>query len=239
MPGLQLQLGDIVAEVHYKDIRNIHLCALPPDGHIRISAPKGMNLDTLRAFVLSRLAWIRQKQRKFRSQARETPREYIPRESHYAWGTRYLLSIQERDAPPGISLTPTRLILQVRPGSTPEQRAALLAAWYRDQLRASAQPLIAHWEPRLGVKAGRLFVRHMKTRWGSCNPDTGAIRLNTELARKPRHCLEYIVVHELIHLLEPTHSPRFQELLQQHLPTWRASRDELNALPIRHEDWEY
>jgi len=190
-------------------------------------------------FVVSRLSWIRQQQRKFLAQERETPREFLPKESHYVWGRRHLLEIIERDAAPSVDLTPGKVRLYVRPGASTETRKEVMAQWHRDQVREAATALIARWEPLLGVQAGKLFVQHMRTRWGSCNPAKGSIRLNTDLARKPRECLEYIVVHELMHLLEPTHNDRFQALMDHHLPQWRELRDRLNRLPVRHEEWGY
>lgn len=232
-------LGETNVEVAFKAIKHVHLTVHPPAGRVRVAAPDHMNLETVRAFAISKLSWIRQQQRKIQSQERETPRELLPRESHYVWGRRHLLQVQELDAPPLITTRPGKLRLQVRPGTSQETRQELLAQWYRDQVREAAQRLIPAWEKRLGVAAGRLFVQHMKTRWGSCNPAKGSIRLNTELAKKPRECLEYIVVHELAHLLEPTHNERFTALLDESLPQWRSLRNRLNRLPVRHEEWGY
>ena len=232
-------LGDIAVDVVFKDIKNIHLSVYPPDGKVRIAAPSRMDFDTLRVFAVSKLAWIKQQQRRLREQARETPREFLDRESHSLWGTRYLLKVIEEDASPSVLLTPRSLVLRVRPGTSEEQRQAIIAAWYRRQLREAATGLIARWEALLGVRAGRVFVQRMKTRWGSCNPDSRAIRLNTELAKKPQQCLEYIVAHELTHLLERHHDARFTALLDAHLPQWPQYRDLLNSLPLAHEEWGY
>jgi predicted metal-dependent hydrolase len=237
--GVRINLGDITADVVFKDIKNIHLSVHPPDGKVRISAPSRMNLDTIRVFAISKLAWIKQQQKKLREQERETPREYLERESHYVWGRRYLLTIVENNEAPGVELRHSRMLLRIRPGTTEAKRQALVEAWYREQIRKAVPPLIAGWEPLLEVKVGRFFVQHMKTRWGSCNPGNGTIRLNTELAKKPRECLEYIVVHEMAHLSEPTHNARFIALMEQFLPDWRLRRDQLNQLPVRHEEWEY
>lgn len=235
----QVKLGDISVDVVLKDIKNVHLSVHPPTGRVRIAAPARMKLDTIRVFAISKLGWIKQQQRKLRAQERETPREYLERESHYLWGKRYLLTVREADQPPSIELKHSRMILSVRPGSDDERRREVVDAWYRDELKRAAQPLIAKWEPRLGVKASRLFVQRMKTKWGSCNPATQSIRLNTELAKKPRECLEYLVVHELAHLLEPTHNARFVAIMDRFISKWQHYRQVLNRLPVRHEDWLY
>lgn len=234
---MQLLLGDVTAEVVFKNIKNVHLSVYPPTGRVRIAAPARMELETVRLFALSKLGWIRAQQRKVRAQPREPVREYLERESHYVWGERYLLEVREGRGAPKVELLPKALRLWVKPGSTPDARAALLEAWYRDRLREAAEPLIAAWQARLRVEVESLVVRRMKTRWGSCTPARRSIRLNTDLAKKPPVCLEYVVVHELMHLLEPSHNRRFVSLMSQHLPNWTAYRDELNRLPVRHENW--
>ncbi len=235
----RLQVGDIAVEVVLKNIKNIHLSVHPPAGQVRMSAPRRLSLDTLRIFALSKLDWIRRQQRKLREQARETPREYLDRESHFVWGQRYLLAIEESDAAPTVELQPQQLVLRVRPGTDAARREAIMSAWYREQLRQAVPPLIARWEPIMGVKVRQFSIRRMKTRWGSCTPKTGRIRINTELAKKPRECLEYLIVHEMVHLLEPTHNARFKALLDQFLPGWRRCREILNQLPVRCENWRY
>jgi predicted metal-dependent hydrolase len=235
----KLQLGGIAVYVVLKDIKNIHLSVNPPTGRVRISAPSRMNLDTIRVFAISKLDWIRQQQRKLREQERETPREYLDRESHHVWGKRYLLKVIEGDWAPAVELKHRHMHLRVRPSVSDEKKQAIVAEWYRAQLRQAVPALIAKWEPLLRVKVARFFVQQMKTKWGSCNPAAKSIRLNTDLAKKPRECLEYIVVHEMIHLLEPTHNNRFMTLMEQFMPHWRFYRTELNRLPVRHEDWAY
>jgi predicted metal-dependent hydrolase len=235
----QINLGDIAVDVVFKDIKNVHLSVYPPEGKVRVSAPSRMSLDTLRAFVISKLAWIKQQQKNLREQTRETPREFLDRESHYLWGTRYLLKVVEEDAAPAVVLKPGTLILRVRPGTSEEKRDAIISGWYRQQVRLVADELIPKWEPVLGVKAERLFIQRMKTKWGSCNTRLHTIRLNTELAKKPRECLEYVVVHELVHLLERHHNKRFVALMDNSMPQWRQYRDMLNQSPLGHEDWEY
>jgi predicted metal-dependent hydrolase len=233
----QIQLGDITVDVVLKDIKNVHLSVYPPAGRVRISAPSRMSIETIRVFAISKLRWIKEQQKKLQAQARETPRDYLNRESHYLWGTRYLLTVIEADQPPTVELEHNRMILRVRPGTDTPKRQAIVEAWYRQQLTAAIPPLIAAWEPVMGVKIERFFVRQMKTRWGSCTPRTRSIRLNTDLAKKPRECLEYVIVHEMTHLLEPTHNRRFISLMDRFMPRWQFYRDELNRLPVRHEEW--
>lgn len=235
----QFQLGDLAVEVVRKDIRNIHLSVHPPAGRVTLAAPARLSLDALRVFAISKLGWIRQQQRKLLEQERETPREFLERESHYVWGRRHLLKVIEEDRPPAVELGHGRLILRLRPSTDWAKRGELLDAWYRIQLREALPAVLAKWERLLGVKAQRCFVQRMKTKWGSCNPRTRSLRLNTDLAKKPRECLEYIVVHELVHLLEPTHNARFVALMDQFMPKWQSHRDALNRLPVRHEDWRY
>ena len=235
----QIDLGDIRIEVVRKDIKNLHLSVLPPHGKVRIAAPGHMTLDTIRVFVISKLAWIKNQQRQMQTQEREAPREYLDRESHYVWGRRYLLRREERDASPAIELRYGKLVMQVRPSTDAVRCQEILEGWYREQIRTVVPELIAKWEPVMGVKVGRMFVQRMKTRWGSCNPRSGAIRLNTDLAKKPVECLEYIVVHEMAHLLEPTHNTRFTALMDLFMPAWQHLRKRLNQLPVRHEEWIY
>lgn len=235
----QLKLGDISVEVVLKDIKNVHLSVYPPAGRVRISAPLRMNLDTIRVFAISKLGWIKQQQKKLREQARETPREYLERESHYVWGKRYLLVVSENEQPPTVELKHTRMLLQVRPGTDEDRKRAIIEEWYRQQIKKAARPLIEKWEPLLGVKVERLFVQRMKTRWGSCNQASSSIRLNSDLAKKPLESLEYIIVHEMAHLLEPTHNKNFIALMDKCMPKWQFYRTQLNHLPVSHEEWQY
>ncbi|MDD2340021.1 MAG: SprT family zinc-dependent metalloprotease [Methanosarcina sp.] len=235
----QIKLGDITADVVLKDIKNIHLSVYPPNGRVRISAPLRMDIDTIRVFAISRLGWIKQQQKKFQEQERETPREYLNLESHYVWGKRYLLKVIENDEVPSVELKHRKMVLCVRPGTDDKKKQAIIDSWYREQLKKAVPPLIARWEPLLGVKVERFFVQRMKTKWGSCNYKARNIRLNTELAKKPQECLEYVVIHEMAHLLEPTHNSRFIMLMDRFMPRWQFYRDKLNQLPVSHENWVY
>jgi predicted metal-dependent hydrolase len=236
MPATQLQLGDIAVELVLKDIKNVHLTVHPPAGRVRISAPARMPLDTIRVFAVSKLEWIRRQQHRIREQQREPPRKYVQRESHYVWGKRYLLSVVDSDGAPSIALEHDRMILAVRAGTREPMKEAIVAHWYRSQLKAAVPELIASWERVLAVRVKRVFVRQMRTRWGSCNPRARTIRLNTELARRPRECLDYVVFHEMAHLIEPSHNARFIGLMDRFMPSWRFCRETLNRLPIRHTD---
>ena len=234
----QVKLGDLALDVILKDIKNVHLSVHPPPGRVTISAPLRMSSDTIRVFAISKLGWIKQQQRKLQEQERETPREYLDRESHYVWGRRYLLKV-EVAAVPKIELKHSKMILHVGSGTNHGAKQAIVSRWYRDQIKAAVPDLIAMWEPRLGVKVERVFVQKMKTKWGSCNPSRRSIRLNTDLAKKPRKCLEYIVLHEMVHLIERHHNDRFRKYMDQLLPQWHLYQSELNSSPLAHEKWGY
>jgi len=235
----QIDIGDISVEVEFKDIKNIHLSVYPPTGRVRIAAPERMDLDTIRLYAISKIKWIKKNQKNFQNQERETPREYLNLESHYVWGQRYLLKVIEKEKVPGVEITHKNMILTVRSGTDQEKRESIISAWYRDELRDKAAPLFEKWENILKVKPNKIIVRWMKTKWGSCNPKTGNILLNTELAKKPIIFLEYIILHELVHLLEPHHNANFVSLMDRYMPHWKHIRDELNRAPLGHVDWEY
>lgn len=232
-----VNLGSVKAQVLRKRIKHMHLGVFPPEGAVRISAPEDVALDTIRVFAISKLAWIKQQQRKMQAQPREPEREYIDRESHYVWGRRYLLQIQELSSRASIALSGKNMRMNLRPGTPTAKRQALLEAWYRTQVREAAQPLLRKWQAIMGVQAGKLLVQRMKTKWGSCNPQTGLIRLNTDLAKKPPEHLEYVIVHELAHLIEASHGERFVAAMDRFLPKWQHYRQELNSLPLRYEKW--
>jgi predicted metal-dependent hydrolase len=236
----QIVICDITIDVIRKDIRNIHLAVYPPAGRVRLAAPLNVNDETIRLFAISKLSWIKHQQRKFQGQERITPREYKNRESHYFQGKRYLLNITEKDAPPSVILkNKTTIDLYVRPGTPTEKRHELLTEWYRVQLKKQIPPILKKWEEVLKVKVNDWQVKLMKTKWGSCNIEEKRIWLNLELAKKPERCLEYIIVHEMIHLLERHHNEKFLSYLEHYLPNWEQLKKELNALPVSHADWEY
>ncbi|MBV5338203.1 MAG: M48 family metallopeptidase [Deltaproteobacteria bacterium] len=234
----QIKLGDIAIEVVKKDIKNIHLSVYPPAGRVRISAPKRMTLDNIRVFAITKLGWIKKQQQKLQEQVRETPREYLDRESHYLWGKRYLFKVEEKDSAAYVSLKHNQMVLHIRPDASDERKQGLLAEWYREKLKEVVPALIAKWEPLMCVKVEKTLYQRMKTRWGSCNHRARNIRLNTELAKKLPECLEYVVVHEMAHLLEASHNSRFVALMDGFMPSWRNHREELNRSPLGHEEWE-
>ncbi|MFA7174622.1 MAG: SprT family zinc-dependent metalloprotease [Kiritimatiellia bacterium] len=232
-----IHIGDISIAVMRKNIKNVHLSVHPPDGRVTLSAPTETRLEVARAYAIIKLSWIREQQEKLRCQARETPREFIERESHYLWGRRHLLTVIERNAKPAVTVDHKRITLRVRPGSDHAKRAAIIHEWHKSLLHEFVPALISKWQPKLGVRVTAYFLQRMKTKWGSCNHKAGHIRLNTELVKKPRDLIEYVVVHEMLHLVEPTHSDRFVALLTGHFSAWREARAELNELPLTAEEW--
>lgn len=230
-------LGDMEIQVTRKAIKNVHLSVHPPEGRVTLAAPTGTRLEVARAYAITRLNWIRQQQEKLKNQARETPREFIERESHYLWGRRYLLIVNEQEIKPFVSLDHKRMVLTVRPGSSHTKRAKVIHDWHKSLLHEFIPPLIVKWEKKLGVQVNGYFLQRMKTKWGSCNPQAAHIRLNTELVKKPKDLVEYVIVHEMTHLLEPTHNDRFIVVLDEHYPSWREARAELNELALTAENW--
>jgi predicted metal-dependent hydrolase len=225
-------LDDLTVEVFRKDIKNLHLSVHPPTGRIRIAAPLSLDIDAIRAFAVSRIAWIKKNQRKLMAQPREPARDYTDRESHFVWGERVLLKRVHRDTSPSVELVHRTLILTARSDISRDERQAAVEKWYRDEIRRVAEPLLDQWEARLAVKVRGVYIQNMKTRWGSCLKASGNIRLNTELAKKPPECLDYVILHELAHLIERTHSDEFYALLDRNMPQWRDVRRSLNALPL-------
>lgn len=232
-----IQLGEIAISVTRKNIKNVHLSVHPPIGRVTLVAPTATRLEVARAYAISRLGWIRQQQEKLKNQAREPPRRFLARESHSIWGRRHLLALAYSDAKPSVSLDHKRITLNARPGSDFEKRAKIMHEWHKSLLHEVVPSIIKKWQPKLQVKVTGYFLQRMKTKWGSCNHRAGNIRLNTELVKKPKDLLEYVIVHEMAHLREPTHSERFIAILQEHYPTWREARSELNALPLGFERW--
>ncbi len=232
-----IELGDLTISMAFKAIKNVHLTVLPPEGKVTLVAPLGTRPEVARAYAITKLQWIRQQQAMLNAQARETPRQFIERETHHVWGRRYLMTVVEANVKPHVKLDHKRMTLTVRPGHDSTKRLKVMHEWHKSLLHALVPKLIAKWEPILGVKVSGYFLQRMKTKWGSCNHQAGNIRLNTELVKKPKELVEYVVVHEMAHLLEPTHSERFVALLDQHWPHWRECRAELNALPLGFEGW--
>ena len=234
-----IRISDITIFVTRKNIKHAHLSVHPPSGRVTLVAPKEARPEVARAYAVSKIGWIRDKQKKLRDQVRETARQFVERESHYLWGRRYLLSIAEEDAKPSVQLSHRKITLTVRPGSDVRKRSVVLHDWHKSLLHEVVPSLIQKWEPKLKVKVAGYFLQRMKTKWGGCNHKAGHIRLNTELVKKPKDLLEYVIVHEMAHLIEPRHSDRFIAILSEHYPTWREARAELNDLPLVAETWKY
>jgi len=232
-----IELGDIMIQVNRKAIKHVHLSVHPPSGRVTLSAPTGTRLEVARAYVISKLGWIGEQQTRLRNQAREAPRQFIGRESHYLWGRRHLLTVVYRNSKPAVSLDHKHITLTIRPGSDAAKCAEVIHEWHKSLLHEIVPVLIRKWGPRLNVRVSNYFLQRMKTKWGGCNYKAGNIRLNTELVKKPKDLVEYIVVHEMIHLAESTHSDRFIAKLAEHYPTWREARMELNELPLAAEVW--
>ncbi|MDD2742933.1 MAG: SprT family zinc-dependent metalloprotease [Rhodocyclaceae bacterium] len=235
-----LTVSGVKVEVVRKDIKNLHLGVYPPNGRVRVATPLVISDEAVRLAVIDKLGWIRRQKAKFAEQPRQSQREMVNGESHYFLGRRYRLRVHEDDAPPRVAIRGiASLNLFVRPGATADQREAVLLRWHREQLKALIPALLEKWQPILGVQVAHWGVKKMKTKWGSCSIDAGRIWINLELAKKPLHCLEYIVVHELLHLLERHHNERFSALLNAYLPNWRQSREILSQMPLGHEAWDY
>ncbi len=235
----QIELGNIKIDVELKNIKNIHLSVYPPNGKVKISAPERMDLDTIRVFTISKLKWIKKQQEAFKNQERETPREYLTKESHYFKGKRYLLKVIEHNAKPKVILKHSEIELYIRPNSTIEKRKQILNEWYRAELKKIVPIIIEKWEKKIGVKSNEFGIKKMKTKWGTCNTKAKRIWLNLEIAKKPFECLEYIIVHELVHLLERSHNDKFVKYMNEFMPKWKFYREELNRLPFSHVDWNY
>ena len=232
----KMKLNDLNVEVIQKDIKNVHLSVYPPNGRVKVSAPESMAMDTIRVFVISKMGWIKKQQIKLRAQAREAPREYVDRESHFFNGKRYLLKVVEHNSPAKIRLYSQTIELCVRPRTPIEKRRSLLNEWYRQQLKRVVPQIIEKYEKIMDVSVCEFGIKLMKTKWGTCNPKAKRIWLNLELAKKPSECLEYIVVHEMVHLLEHSHNSRFVSYMDKFMPKWRFYKEELNKLSVRLED---
>src|SRR6266852_2015068 len=236
----QIIVNGLVVDVVRKDIKNLHLAVYPPAGRVRVAAPLRVNDEAVRLLIISRLAWIKRQQAKFESQERQSAREFVSGESHYYQGNRYLLNVMYHKGSTAVIIRNNKTMdLFVRPGSDAFERELVLTTWYRRQLKEEIAPLIAKWEAIIGVKVAQWGVKQMKTKWGTCNIEAQRIWLNLELTKKPVNCLEYIIVHEIIHLLERLHNERFIAYMNNFMPLWHYYREELNRAPLGRENWEY
>jgi predicted metal-dependent hydrolase len=233
-------VGGVRVEVVRKDIKNLHLGVYPPNGRVRVAAPLVLDDEAIRLAVIEKLAWIKRHKAKFENQPRQSKREMVNGESHYFLGQRYRLRVHEQAGTPKIALRGIATMgLFVRPGASQKQREAILLGWYRKQLKMLLPPLLERWQAVTGVETASWGIKRMRTKWGSCSIKARRIWLNLELAKRPTQCLEYVLVHELVHLLERHHNERFLTLMDQFMPQWRQFRDMLNEIPLGHEEWNY
>ena len=235
----EIQLGAITIEVTQKDIKNVHLSVYPPFGQVKIAAPIRMNLDTIRIYAITKLSWIKKQQTKIKAQKREAAREYLTKESHYYLGKRYLLKVTEHNSAPIVKLKHNTIELYIRPETDTAKRKEILDEWYRAKLKEMIPLLITKWGKVMSVEVKEFGIKKMKTKWGTCNIEAQRIWLNLELAKKPSNCLEYIIIHEMTHLLERNHNTRFVALMNQFMPNWKDVKEELNRLPVSHTEWGY
>jgi predicted metal-dependent hydrolase len=221
-----------------KPIKNLHLSILPPDGKVRVSSPLRLKDDAIRTLIATRIPWIRKHQATLKAQERESPREYVAGESHYLFGKRYRLDIESSNSAPCVYVkNKSRIVMHTRLASSARSREQLFKEWYRAELRPVAGDLLDQWSRRIGVGPTSWGIKRMKTRWGTCHREAARIWLNLELAKKPIGCIEYVVVHELVHLIERKHNEHFADLMTGYLPKWRSARDELNRFMLSHERW--
>ena len=233
-----LQISDIEVLVLRKSVKNLHLNVLPPIGKVRVTAPFYMKDDAIQTFLATRLSWIRKQQARFKSQERQTPREYVSGETHYFLGNKYKLEVIRDDVKPKVEIAgKKKIVLTVRPDNSLSKREQVMLNWYREELRTLLYKAIGKWEDIIGVKVNNWGIKRMKTRWGTCNNKLRTIWLNLELAKKPVSCVEYVVVHELVHLIEQKHNDKFIALMDNYLPKWRSERDELNRFILSFEEW--
>jgi predicted metal-dependent hydrolase len=231
-------VGNIIIDVIRKDIKNLHLAVYPPTGRVRIATPLIVDDEAVRLFAISKLHWIKKHQKGFKSQERQSPREYISGESHYFEGNRYLLNVIYKDETPKVQIrNKTYIDLIVKPKSNLERRRRIVTDWYRQNLKERAKPLLKKWQRKIGIDIADWQIRQMKTKWGSCKVTTRRVWLNLELMKKPSHCLEYIVVHELLHFKVRHHNDKYITLMDKYLPNWRTYRDELNDFIVSYDDW--
>ena len=233
----QVEIGSLSLQLHRKAIKNLHICVMPPDGQIRVSAPTEMTDTAIRMAVINRIPWIKQQQRRFAAQPRQSDREMVSGECHYLWGKRYRLNLVERAGRHEVKVSGGKIHLFVNPGTSVENRALVLTEFYRAQLKVEVEKLIPRCQSQIKVEVADWGIKKMKTKWGSCNIAAKRIWLNLELAKKPPECLEYILVHELVHLLARKHDHTFRTHMDKQLPNWQETRDLLNKMPLAFHDW--
>lgn len=235
-----IAVNDLAVEVIKKDIKNIHVAVCPPNGRVRVATPLKVEDETVKQIVITKMAWIKKQQKKFDSQERQTKREYVSGESHYFMGNRYRLNVVPTEENPRIEIKrKARIDMYIKPGASVEKREESLDAFYRQALKKQIPQLLAKWEEKTGLKASEIRIKKMKTKWGTCNPKKERIWLNLELAKKPARCIEYVFVHELVHLIEKNHTEKFNAILKQFLPNWLQIKAELNKIPLGYSEWSH
>jgi predicted metal-dependent hydrolase len=236
----EIRVSGVAVQVVRKDIKNLHLGVYPPHGRVRVAAPLRVSDNAVRLAVVGKLAWVKRQKAKFEAQPRQSEREMVSGESHYFRGKRYRLRVIERKGANRVFLRNSSIMdLYLQPGTSAANRQRVLQSWYREQLRALIPPLLERWQPLVGVHVTHWVIKRMKTKWGTCTLKARRIWLNLELAKKPVSCLEFILVHELVHLLERHHTDRFRDYMNRLMPQWRLRREELNRAPLSHESWSY
>jgi predicted metal-dependent hydrolase len=223
-----LVISGIPIEVRKKNIKNMHLYVKPPNGNVTVSAPLAMSDEAIERFVRTKASWIKKQVAKFENQSRQSEREYVSGETIYVWGKQYYLQT-EYGGKNALRLSSDKAVLTVRKESTPEQREAFVREWYRGLLKAEIARLLPYWEKSTGLKSTGWQTKYMTTRWGTCNTKTGKIWLNLQLAKKTPECLEYVIIHELVHLVEKSHNERFVSLMDKYMPMWREVKATLNG----------
>lgn len=235
----QIKVGSISIDVVRKDIKNLHLGVYPPKGRVRIATPLKIDDEAVRLFAISKIAWIKKQKIKFETQERQSERRFVSGESHYYRGRRYLLNVIYHNAAPRVEIRKNNIDLYVREGSASDQREKVLTEWYRSQLKEQIPALIDKWQKIIAVEVKDWGIKRMKTKWGTCTIEARRVWLNLELAKKPHHCLEYIIVHEMVHLIERNHNDRFAVYMDKFMPQWHFYKEELNRGILRHEIWDY
>jgi predicted metal-dependent hydrolase len=236
----KIKVSDLAVEVVRKPIKNLHLGVYPPAGRVRVAVPLSIKNEAVRLAVIGKLGWIKRQRAKFEAQPRQSRREMVNGESHYYFGRRYRLRVVDSASGAKIVVRNASILeLQVRPGTTAGQRERVLQDWYREQLKRKIPTILEKWQAVVGVEVAEWGIKKMKTKWGSCNARDGRIWLNLELAKKPVKCLEYIIVHELVHLLERRHNERFLELMNKFMLRWKTYKAELAQMPLGHDEWGY
>ena len=231
-------VSNLQIETVRKDIKNIHLGVYPPDGRVRVSLPLKINDETLRLFIISKKSWIKKQQKKFLQQERQTKREYVSGETHYFFGRRYQLNVNNSDSEPKIEIRKKKHIdLYVKPNTSIQQKERIFEKFYRSELEKIIPKLVQKWKKKVGTKVNEVKIRKMKTKWGTCNSKDKRIWLNLELAKKPLQCIDYVFVHELVHLIEKRHSDRFIQLLESSYPNWLSRKEELNQGILSYFEW--